>query len=102
MYYEALRFCERGEAIALLEKGETALGGRIPVNPSGGLLSRGHPVGATGVAQVVEATWQLRGNAGDRQVDGARIALTHTTGGGVPNLDHLACAIQILKKEVQV
>jgi benzoylsuccinyl-CoA thiolase BbsB subunit len=99
MYYEALGFCERGGALGLLEHDETSLGGRIPVNPSGGLLCRGHPVGATGVAQICEAVWQLRGLAGDRQVQGARVALTHTTGGGVPNLDHLACAIHILRKE---
>jgi acetyl-CoA acetyltransferase len=99
MYYEALGFCERGGAVSLLEREQTSLGGRIPVNPSGGLLSRGHPVGATGVAQICEAVWQLRGTAGDHQVDGARIALTHTTGGGVSGLDHVACAIHVLRKE---
>jgi benzoylsuccinyl-CoA thiolase BbsB subunit len=99
MYYESLGFCEKGEAASLLEAGETSLGGRIPVNPSGGLLCRGHPVGATGVAQICEAAWQLRGTAGDRQVDGARVALTHTTGGGVSGLDHVACAIHLLRRD---
>lgn len=99
MYYEALGFCGRGEAAALLENEETSIGGRIPVNPSGGLLSRGHPVGATGTAQICEAVWQLRGEAGARQVAGARVALTHTTGGGVAGLDHVACAVHLLRKE---
>ncbi len=96
MYYEALGFCGRGEAKYLVEREETSIGGRIPVNTSGGLLSRGHPVGATGLAQVCEATWQLRGEAGDRQVEGAKVALTHCTGGGISGLDHGACCIHIL------
>ena len=64
LYYEAFGFCARGEAVALLDSGATSLGGRIPVNPSGGLLCRGHPVGATGAAQLAELTFQLRGEAG--------------------------------------
>jgi len=96
LYYEALGFCERGEAIHLLQSGATSVGGRIPVNPSGGLLCKGHPVGATGIAQIVEITWQLTGKAGARQVDGARIGLTHCTGGGIAGLDHAACSINIL------
>lgn len=95
MYYEALGFCERGEAIRLLENGSTSIGGKIPVNPSGGLLSKGHPVGATGAAQIVEIVWQLRGLCGERQVKGARVGLTHATGGGISGLDHGACAIHI-------
>jgi acetyl-CoA acetyltransferase len=79
----------------LLRAGHTSLGGRIPVNPSGGLLCKGHPVGATGIAQIVEATWQLRNEAGARQVQGARTALTHCTGGGIAGLDHGACSINI-------
>ena len=63
------------------EAGETSLEGRIPINPSGGLKSKGHPVGATGVAQIVEITEQLRGEAGDRQVKGARVALAQNMGG---------------------
>lgn len=95
-YYEALGLCGRGEAAALIADNATSLGGRIPVNPSGGLLCKGHPVGATGVAQLVEATWHLRGEAGARQVDGARVAMTHCTGGGIAGLDHGACTINIL------
>ena len=97
LYYEALGFCAPGEAVGLLKSGATSVGGRIPVNPSGGLLCKGHPVGATGIAQVVEITWQLRGTAGARQVEGAKIGLTHCTGGGIAGLDHAACSINILK-----
>jgi acetyl-CoA acyltransferase len=79
--YEQLGLCEAGGAPALLADGVTRLGGRCPVNPSGGLLSRGHPVGATGLAQVVELADQLRGRCGPRQVDGARLALAQNSGG---------------------
>jgi acetyl-CoA acyltransferase len=78
---EDLLFCKRGEAIRLLEDGETSLGGRIPVNTSGGLTSRGHPVGATGVAQIVEIDEQLTGRAGARQVQGAKLGLAQMAGG---------------------
>ena len=98
LYYEALGFCERGEAINLLEEGATSVSGRIPVNPSGGLLSKGHPIGATGVAQVVEIIWQLRGLCGERQVEGAKVGLTHATGGGISGLDHGACSIHIFSR----
>lgn len=81
MHCEALGLCEPGESGRLLERGETALGGRIPVNVSGGLLSRGHPIAATGCAQVVELVQQLRGEAGDRQVEGARVGLAQCMGG---------------------
>lgn len=81
MHYEGLGFCKEGEGGYLVENGETALGGRIPVNPSGGLLARGHPVGATGVAQLVELTMQLRGQCGNRQVEGAKLGLAHCMGG---------------------
>jgi acetyl-CoA acetyltransferase len=96
LYYEALGFCGTGEAKDLLERGETEITGRIPVNPSGGLKTRGHPVGATGVAQVAEVVWHLRGEAGDRQVEGAKVGLTQCTGGGIAGLDHGACSIHIL------
>ena len=79
--YEHLGLCEAGGAPAMLADGVTGLGGRCPVNPSGGLLSRGHPVGATGLAQVVELVDQLRGRCGPRQVDGARLALAQNSGG---------------------
>lgn len=98
LYYEAFGLCKRGEAMALLESGETSLGGRCPVNPSGGLLSKGHPVGATGVAQIVEIIDQLRGRCGLRQVEGARIGLTHATGGGATGFDHGACTIHIFER----
>ncbi len=96
LYYEALGFCKRGAAKSLLREGVTTIGGQLPVNPSGGLIAKGHPPGATGVAQVVEAVEQLRGSSGNRQVKGARTALTHCTGGGVSGLDHGACTIHIL------
>jgi acetyl-CoA C-acetyltransferase len=80
MDYEDLGFCERGEAARLIERGETALDGRLPVNPSGGLKAKGHPPGATGVAQCVELFEQLRGQACN-QVDGARWGLAHNVGG---------------------
>ncbi|MHC1624856.1 MAG: thiolase domain-containing protein [Methermicoccaceae archaeon] len=78
---EDLGFCKKGEGGLLTEEGETQIGGRIPVNPSGGLKACGHPVGATGIKQLVEATLQLRGEAEKRQVDGAEVALTHNVGG---------------------
>jgi acetyl-CoA acetyltransferase len=78
---EGLGLCEAGAGGIAAEKGETSLGGRIPVNPSGGLKAKGHPIGATGAAQVAEIATQLRGEAGRRQVEGARVGLTHTLGG---------------------
>lgn len=96
IYYQALGLCKRGEAHELLRSGATALGGRVPVNPSGGLLAKGHPLGATGVAQMVEAVWQLEGRAGERQIAGASLALTQCTGGGIAGVDHAASAVHIL------
>jgi len=81
IHYEDLGFCQPGHAGRLVESGETALGGSRPVNTGGGLLNRGHPLGATGVAQIVELYDQLRGRAGERQVDGARVGLAHISGG---------------------
>ena len=98
MYYEALGFCAPGDGGQLVDEGATEIGGRIPVNPSGGLLSKGHPVGATGVAQIVEIVNQLRGNCGPRQIAGARIGLTHCTGGGVAGFDHIACTIHLFEQ----
>jgi benzoylsuccinyl-CoA thiolase BbsB subunit len=97
LYYEALGLAPRGEAVSLLRSGATTFGGRTVVNPSGGLLAKGHPIGATGAAQAVEVVWQLRGQAGDRQVLGARLGLVHATGGGLSGVDHGACAIHILE-----
>jgi acetyl-CoA C-acetyltransferase len=79
--YEDLGFCEKGKAGGWIEAGGPMLGGQRPVNTSGGLKAKGHPVGATGVAQVVELWEQLRGEAGSRQVPGARLGLTHNMGG---------------------
>lgn len=83
--YESLGLCAPGDIAGMLERGETSLGGRIPVNTSGGLLRKGHPVGATGVAQLAEITWQLQGRAGARQVEGARVGLCHNGGGTLGN-----------------
>lgn len=80
--YEELGLCKPGGAGALLDEGATTVGGRLPVNPSGGLLSKGEPLGASGLGQVVELVHQLRGDAGPRQVEGARVALAHTVGRG--------------------
>ena len=77
-----------------MDEGVVALGGRVPVNPSGGLLSRGHPVGATGVAQIVEVVTQLRGEAGPRQVEGARVGLAQCMGGDKDG-DTKSCTVSI-------
>ena len=97
VYYEAFGLAERGRAVDLLRDGKTTFGGDVVVNPSGGLLSKGHPVGASGVAQVAEAFWQLTGVAGARQIEDARWAMTHVTGGGTAGLDHGACTIHIFE-----
>lgn len=96
VHYENLGLCRDGEAGRLINDGETQLGGRIPVNVSGGLLSKGHPLGATGIANLYEIATHLRGAAGARQVKGARLGLTHVVGGG-PGMG-TACAIHILEK----
>jgi acetyl-CoA acetyltransferase len=80
LHYENLGLCGDGEAGTLIDSGATALGGRIPVNVSGGLLSKGHPIGATGIANIVEIVMHLRGEAGARQVQGARLGLAHVLG----------------------
>jgi acetyl-CoA acetyltransferase len=80
--YEALGFCPEGGAEKFVDDGDNTYGGRIVVNPSGGLLSKGHPLGATGLAQCYELTHQLRGTAGARQVEGAGLALQHNLGLG--------------------
>ncbi|MCS5736073.1 thiolase family protein [Herbiconiux daphne] len=97
VYYEALGLAEHGHAVDLLRDGRTTFGGDVVVNPSGGLLAKGHPVGASGVAQAAEAFWQLTGEAGARQIENARWALTHVTGGGTAGLDHGACTIHIFE-----
>jgi benzoylsuccinyl-CoA thiolase BbsB subunit len=98
IHYEDLGFCRPGEGGAYIEKGLSAIGASgVAVSPSGGLMSKGHPLGATGVAQVAELFWQLLGVAGARQVPRARVGLTHTVGGGVTKLEAGASAVMILK-----
>ena len=92
LHYENLGICKDGEAGRLIDDGDVALGGKIPVNVSGGLLSKGHPLGATGIANIYEVSTHLRGEAGGRQVEGARLGLTHVIGLGS------ACGIHILEK----
>ena len=92
LHYENLGLCKDGEAGRLVDEERTWLGGDLPVNVSGGLLSKGHPAGATGVANVYEVTTQLRGEAGQRQVQGARLGLTHVVGFGA------SCAVHILER----
>jgi acetyl-CoA acyltransferase len=93
--YEELGLCGEGEGPALLASGATALGGRLPVNPSGGLLSKGHPIGATGCGQLVELAGQLRDRCGPRQVAGARVALAQN-GGGFLGTDAAAMVATVL------
>jgi len=81
IHYENLGLCAQGGAIEMIRNGDTAIGGRVPVNPSGGLLSRGHPIGATGAGQIIELVQHLRGTAGARQRDGAKVALAENNGG---------------------
>jgi acetyl-CoA acetyltransferase len=96
--YEELGFCDNGRADTAIERGDFSLGGRLPVNPSGGLESRGHPIGATGIAQVVEITRQLRGDSGERQVEGARHGLTESAGGYAGG-DTAAVVVHILSRD---
>lgn len=96
VHYENLKLCEPGEAGHMIDSGATALGGRIPVNVSGGLLSKGHPLGATGIANLYEVATHLRGEAGARQVQGARMGLTHVVGGNTGMGS--ACVVHILEK----
>jgi len=92
LHYENLSLCKDGEAGQLIDSGATSIGGKIPVNLSGGLLSKGHPLGATGIANIYEISTHLRGEAGKRQVPNARLGLTHVIGLGS------ACAIHVLEK----
>ena len=93
--YEYLGLCGKGKGAQFLQEGHTRLGGRVPVNVSGGLLRKGHPIGATGTAQIVELTEQLRGSSGKRQVDGARFGLAHN-GGGLIGVDAAVTVVSIL------
>jgi acetyl-CoA C-acetyltransferase len=91
---ESLGFCKIGEGGKITEDGETKIGGRIPINTSGGLKAKGHPVGATGIAQAIEATWQLRGEADKRQVKDAKFGLTQNVGGS-----GATCTVHIFSME---
>ncbi|RAT94664.1 lipid-transfer protein [Brevibacillus sp. Leaf182] len=91
--YEGLGLCKEGEAEKFIHDGENTYGGKYVVNPSGGLMSKGHPLGATGLAQCTELVWHLRGQAGKRQVEGARVALQHNLGLGG------ACVVTLYRKE---
>jgi acetyl-CoA acetyltransferase len=90
--YEALGLCAQGAAEQFIRDGANTYGGRVVTNPSGGLLSKGHPLGATGLAQAAEIVWQLRGEAGERQVPGARLGLAHNVGIGG------ACVVTVLAR----
>ncbi|MDD9903801.1 MAG: thiolase family protein [Rhodospirillaceae bacterium] len=94
---ENLGFCDFGQGAWLAEQGETALGGRIPINPSGGLESKGHPIGATGLGQIYELATHLRGEAGERQVPDARFAIAEN-GGGIYGIEESVCCITILAR----
>ena len=96
---EALGFAPRGKGAELAPSGHTARDGAQPVNPSGGLLSRGHPLGATGTAQLAEVAWQLRGRAEARQVARHRVGLVETMGGGAAGMDGNACVVTILSTQ---
>ncbi len=95
--YESLGLCKKGEGGKLIDEGATRLGGRVPVNTSGGLLRKGHPVGATGLAQIVELTEQLQGRSGQRQVAEARVGLAHNGGGNI-GTDAAAMCVTILSR----
>ena len=97
LYYEQLGLCAPGDAPDLLMSGSTAIGGRTPVNPSGGLVARGHATGATGVAQIAELVWQLRGEAAGRQGGTPRMALAQNSGGWYEG-DSAACCVHILER----
>jgi acetyl-CoA acetyltransferase len=97
VHYEDLGFCRKGEGGRFIEEGDSGIGGKTPVNTSGGLLSKGHVIGATGISQIIELVRQLRGQAGRRQVEGARVALQHN-GGGFIHTDTASCFIHILRK----
>jgi acetyl-CoA acetyltransferase len=95
MAYEYLGLCGKGDGGKLIDEGATRLGGRLPVNTSGGLLRKGHPVGATGIAQIVELTEQLQGRSGERQVEGARVGLAQNGGGNI-GTDVAAMCVTVL------
>ncbi|GBE25879.1 beta-ketoadipyl-CoA thiolase [bacterium BMS3Bbin02] len=93
---EGLGLFEQGQYPWAVERGEADINGRLPINPSGGLIGKGHPLGGTGVAQVVELVRQLRGEAGSRQIEGARVGVAHCRGGKAVGIEGAACTVQIL------
>jgi len=97
-HIEHLGFCPVGQGGPFVESGATQIGGKIPINPSGGLLARGHPIGASGLAQIYELVTQVRGEAGKRQVKDAKIALAHNGGGTIGNGEAALC-IHILERQ---
>jgi acetyl-CoA acetyltransferase len=97
LHYEDLGFCKKGEGGPMVERGDTEINGKIPVNPSGGLLSKGHPIGATGVAQIVEIVDQLKGRSGDRQVKNPKIGLAHCLG-AFRHADVCSASVTLLKR----
>jgi len=93
---EGLGLFKQGDYPAAVERGDANIEGRLPINPSGGLIGKGHPLGGTGVAQVVEIVRQLRGESGDRQIEGPRVGLAHCRGGKAVGIEGAACTVQIL------
>lgn len=99
LIYESLGFCGPGEGARLIRDGDTTIGGRHPVNTSGGLTARGHPVGATGLGQIAEVVWQLRGDAGERQIPNRpKVGLAHNQGGLLLGMDSAAYAVTVLTR----
>lgn len=98
IHYEDLGFCEKGKGGQFIGEGKSEMGGKVPFNASGGLMSKGHPLGATGLAQISEIVWQLRGEAGKRQVQNAKIGLTHNLGGYMHG-DTSAVAVHLFQKD---
>jgi benzoylsuccinyl-CoA thiolase BbsB subunit len=96
--YEDLGLCKKGDGTRLLREKATWVGGKIPVNPSGGLLALGHPLSASGVRNICEIVLHLRGQAGERQTPNAKVGLAHMLGGAVSSLEAGACGIHILAR----
>ena len=98
VHYEDLSLCKKGDGVKFLRDGDAALGGRCPVNPSGGLLSLGHPLSASGVRTVCDVALQLRGDAGKRQVKNAKVGVAQMLGGMSTGLEAGACGVHVLVK----
>ncbi|BBO88110.1 thiolase family protein [Desulfosarcina ovata] len=96
LYYEALGFCKKGEGFVYAREGKNDHGGECVFSPRGGLLANGHPVGGTGALQIAESYLQLKGRCGDYQVENAKVAMTHVTGGGIYGAEHAVCTMHIL------